>query len=206
MRPSTHVLLCTIILLSGCASNRDVVGHGPFQKRKFRPGWHVDLGMGHRNVESRERPMDQILRLELRTVQPAEALAEPIASAKTVSVPFPAAGPKVPFHRSTSTLLPQWTASTSTEKEKIEPPDGPRRWNRMAIVSGIFLVLSFGVIAATGGGAILGYLLTFAFITGLIGLLLAIKHHERGKGIAIAAIAVPLALLALVVAALNGFM
>ena len=46
-------------------------------------------------------------------------------------------------------------------------------------------------------------MLVFAFATGLVGLLLAIKHHERGKGIAIAAIALPLVLLALVIAALN---
>ncbi len=73
----------------------------------------------------------------------------------------------------------------------------------MALVSGGFLLLAV-LFAALGGGAIIGYIFTFSVITGLIGLIPAIKHNERGKGIAIAAIAFPLAVLALVIAALNS--
>lgn len=73
----------------------------------------------------------------------------------------------------------------------------------MALVSGGFLLLAV-LVAALGGGGIIGYIFSFSVITGLIGLILAIKHNERGKGIAIAAIAFPLAVLALVIAALNS--
>ncbi len=87
-----------------------------------------------------------------------------------------------------------------------EPPaeDQPRRWNRMALISGIFMILSIAVALISGGGGIFPYLLTFSFLTGLIGLLLAIKHKERGKGIAIAAIAWPVVIIAAVIAALNA--
>lgn len=82
--------------------------------------------------------------------------------------------------------------------------DQPRRWNRMALIAGIFLILSIAVALISGGGGIFPYLLTFSFLTGLIGLLLAIKHKERGKGIAIAAMAWPVVIIALVIAALNA--
>lgn len=91
--------------------------------------------------------------------------------------------------------------------EPLVEPGGdsePRRWNRMALVSGAFLLLSL-IVALAGGGGIIGYLFTFSVITGIIGLILAIKHKERGKGIAIAAIAFPLAVLGLVIAALAAW-
>ena len=69
---------------------------------------------------------------------------------------------------------------------------GDRRWNRMAMASGVFLVLSAVAAIAPGGTAILLYMLSFAFITGIIGLILARKNKERGQLIAIAGIALPL--------------
>jgi hypothetical protein len=74
----------------------------------------------------------------------------------------------------------------------------------MAIVSGIFLILSMTVLAISGGTGILLYLLTFSFLTGLIGLILAIKHEQKGKGIAIAAIAFPLVIITLVLAGFSA--
>ncbi|MBL7940557.1 MAG: hypothetical protein JNL43_14445 [Flavobacteriales bacterium] len=73
----------------------------------------------------------------------------------------------------------------------------------MALVSGAFLILAL-LVAATGGGGIIGLIFTFSILTGIIGLLLAIKHNERGKGIAIAAIAIPVAILVAAVLALNA--
>jgi len=95
--------------------------------------------------------------------------------------------------------LPQRKIMGALDEQTTEEP---RRWNRMALVSGAFLLLAI-LVAATGGGAIIGYIFTFSVITGVIGLVLAIKNKERGKGIAIAAIAFPIAVLALVIAALN---
>lgn len=69
---------------------------------------------------------------------------------------------------------------------------GDRRWNRMALVSGVFLFLAAVAAVVPGGAGILLYLVTFAFITGIIGLILAIKNKEKGKLLAIAAIAIPL--------------
>ncbi|HQV76487.1 MAG TPA: hypothetical protein PLE78_13420, partial [Flavobacteriales bacterium] len=53
-------------------------------------------------------------------------------------------------------------------------------------------VLSAVAAIAPGGTAILLYLLSFAFITGIIGLVLARKNKEKGQLIAIAGIALPL--------------
>ncbi|MCB9179384.1 MAG: hypothetical protein H6590_08200 [Flavobacteriales bacterium] len=74
----------------------------------------------------------------------------------------------------------------------------------MAIISGVFLLLLIGVVIAMfstwNGGGIFWYVLLFTFLTGLIGLLLAIKHNERGKGIAILSLAVSLLIIGLFIA------
>lgn len=74
----------------------------------------------------------------------------------------------------------------------------------MSLVSGAFLLISLAVMALGSGSSILLYLLTFSFLTGLIGLILAIKHRERGKAIAIAAMVIPVTLLVMVIVALNA--
>ena len=40
--PILSILLVTVLFMS-CSSNQDVVGRGPFQARKYRPGWNVEL-------------------------------------------------------------------------------------------------------------------------------------------------------------------
>jgi hypothetical protein len=129
--------------------------------------------------------------------------AEPLASL----VPVTKAAPVERTMRRTAPLrvvvpVVQQVHRREAVRPKVEEgaSDLPR-WNRMAIVSGAFLLLSLLVLAA-GGGYFLSYVLTFSFLTGLIGLLLCIKHKERGKGIAIAAMAFPIVLLAAVIAAL----
>jgi len=99
--------------------------------------------------------------------------------------------------------LPTWAATGQAPDQDPPSTEGPR-WNRMAIVSGIFLILSMTVLAISGGTGILLYLLTFSFLTGLIGLILAIKHEQKGKGIAIAAIAFPLVIITLVLAGFSA--
>ncbi|MBK9764243.1 MAG: DUF4190 domain-containing protein [Flavobacteriales bacterium] len=100
---------------------------------------------------------------------------------------------------STSTPINQNEPASVSIREHPEPLTdgestitGDRRWNRMAMASGVFLVLSAVAAIAPGGTAILLYLLSFAFITGIIGLVLARKNKEKGQLIAIAGIALPL--------------
>ena len=70
----------------------------------------------------------------------------------------------------------------------------------MAIVSGIFLLILLTMILTWTSGGLFWYFLAFTLLTGLIGLLLAIKHKEQGKGIAILAIVVSLLMIGLFIA------
>ena len=209
-------LVAALVFLCACSTTNDVVGHGPLQKRKYRPGWHLDLARANKGalpdrrtrqeldpmearLVVRDPPMDPMI--QQHTVPLPEAADEPQASALAagtlIMAPAPAITPSHPERSLTDPVGPV----PSVDTVEVE---GPRYWNRMAIVSGIFLVLSATVVLVAGGGEILLYLLTFAFITGAIGLLLAIKHNERGKGIAIAGIVIPLVLVGLVIAALGA--
>ena len=202
------ILWLFLLLLYGCSATHDVVGHGPFQKRKYRPGWHVDIGRGvpapavrtavqrgtvHRMVATPVPPIDRIT--------PPEPLTASVLVKEQTDRNPPARWTLPGPDTGLRTSAPLVKKILKPSDEQIT--DEPRRWNRMALVSGVFLLIAI-LIAVTGGGGIIGYILTFSVLTGIIGLLLAIKHNERGKGIAIAAIAVPLALLALVIAALNS--
>lgn len=213
-------LVCSLLMM-GCSPSLDVVGKGPFQKRKYLPGWHVEVPQ-KRSVEQPSTTANRARSRAERIEMPAPTNAERPLSATTGPIALmPPAPSSLPGHSNAAEWEP---VAASGEQLMLIPPDRDelplvrtpgqetgtspdeptlRRWNRMALVSGVFLLLSIAVIAISGGGSILGYLLSFSFITGVIGLLLAIKHKEKGKGIAIAAIAFPVVLLALVIAALN---
>jgi hypothetical protein len=72
----------------------------------------------------------------------------------------------------------------------------------MAIIAGIFMVLTAAIFAASGFIGLVYYLLGFAFITGVVGLWMGKKHKTKGKGIAIAAI---LFSIIMVILAANGY-
>lgn len=209
MRGTALLLAMLFIILGGCSSTNDVVSKGPFQKRKLRPGWHVDLAwrQGHErqaalSMNKEEAPMP----MKSRAFHPVPHVSPALLASNTNSSPVtPVVRTPRQIVEVVDILKPENTAATGQENSvgTAEGNDGPRRWNRMALISGVFLLLSALVLMA-GGGEILFYLLTFALLTGVIGLLLAIKHKERGKGIAIAAIAIPTVIIALVIAALRS--
>lgn len=211
MRPATWwYTTLLLLLLTGCSTTNDVVSKGPFQKRKYRSGWHMDLGSAKRTeAASRTIARSTIERVEPRRMA-TQNLQEPTAS--LISVERPKTAHRISQGKAEEQSIGSpdmgrrvHNLSATVSSVRIdEPPSEPRRWNRMALVSGAFLGLSLLVLAA-GGGYFLGYVLVFSFLTGLIGLLLCIKHKERGKGIAIAAMAFPLALLAAVILALNSW-
>lgn len=202
------ILWLFLFVLYGCSATHDVVGHGPFQKRKYRPGWHVDIG---------RRVPEPAVRTAVQRGTVRRMVATPVLPIDRITHPEPLTASVLSAGQTDRTPPARWTSpGPDTGMRTIAPPvkkilkpsdeqttDEPRRWNRMALVSGVFLLIAI-LVALTGGGGIIGYIFTFSVLTGIIGLLLAIKHNERGKGIAIAAIAVPLAVLALVIAALNS--
>lgn len=207
MRAFSLFLFVMVVVLSGCSVSEQVVTDGPFQKRKFRPGWHVDLGWRAPEpaVMGPTRRVAGTMRMPLRTYE-APVPVQPTLLASSTAIPLGpvVSAPVLPIGAKVVALAepPVHTLSSPTAAPVAE--SGPRRWNRMALISGVFLLLAGLVIAISGGGEILLYLLTFALLTGIIGLILSIKHKERGKGIAIAAIAAPVIIIALVIAALYS--
>ena len=204
MRAFPFLLFVLLTGLYGCSTTQHVAGDGPFQKRKFRPGWHVDLGWRTPVAVGVARPEAGSVRMLPRTYR-APTPVQPTLLASSTAIPLGSvvSAPARPIGTGTVARvepavhgLPEPTAAPNAE-------GGPRRWNRMALLSGVFLLLAALVILVSGGGGILLYLVVFALLTGIIGLLLAIKHKERGKGIAIAAIAFSATLIALLVVALN---
>ncbi len=215
MPRSKHVLLIlALLILGGCSTTNNVVGKGLVQKRKYRAGWHLsDLRFGgneHKRA-TKDAQRTNLARITKRTSTVATDLPEvaPV-SASAALLPSLVPGKKDRIGQRVIDPDPgmkvvEETFTVPLANDLTEPSiTGPRRWNRMAVVSGVFLLLSGIVIAATGGSSILPYLFTFAFITGIIGLILAIKHNERGKLIAIAAILVPLVITILVIVAINS--
>lgn len=211
-RASAPLIALLIMLLAGCSTTNEVVGKGPFQKRKYRPGWHVDLGrpapMDHRARHAQEAA--PIATLSPRIPTPSASPEAALHTAPPIRVPSIVPTSRSPEQHSVPALRQEDAQAVARpitapddQPQATDTANGPRRWNRMALVSGVFLLLSLLVIALGSGGVLL-YLLFFAFLTGIIGLLLAIKHNERGRGIAIAAIAVPAVLIALIIVALNA--
>lgn len=208
MRISIVLLIGALSLLGSCSSTNDVVRRGPFQKRKYLPGWHVDLPAKERSTLTRVRSDEGIaVRTSPRTIgSSAQPTSHDLVAALDIQALPLKSGPRMRTAVHEAPRRAEQAVAFPTSLASIEPTieHEPRRWNRMALVSGVFLTLSIIVIAISGGGGILPYLFTFSIITGIVGLVLAIKHRERGKGIAIAAIALPVVVFALVIAALNA--
>ena len=203
------LFLAAMVLVAGCSPSLDVVGHGPFQKRKYRPGWHVDwASMKDTTMPARPSTICSGVVPVAPVPYERELPTADLLLASTVSEgsePSASKTERTLIRIQPTVVEPRiipYEPRSATDEAPAE--DQPRRWNRMALISGVFLVLSIAVALLTGGGGIFPYLLTFSFLTGLIGLVLAIKHKERGKGIAIAAMAWPVVIIALVIAALNS--
>ncbi|MBP7157114.1 MAG: DUF4190 domain-containing protein [Flavobacteriales bacterium] len=195
-RSGKLLILLLLALFAGCSTSSDVVGKGPFQKRKYRPGWDLSsLRTQHRKaipkariVHERMRPIT--IRVERFWPDPPP-LAPLSASLDLIPSEVVTNRTSTPLALNEAASVPLWEQPEALADGETTIT-GDRRWNRMAMASGVFLVLSAVAAIAPGGTAILLYLLSFAFITGIIGLVLARKNKEKGQLIAIAGIALPL--------------
>jgi Domain of unknown function (DUF4190) len=192
-------LMSGLILLSGCGTSNQVISKGPFQKRKYRPGWSVDMPFlnkgeaGHARTviaEAQETPPAQTQEM----VFPDQAIAEPPVLASVISddevriistatrtnriraakrtvidEPLsPADGAMTVAHGSTTT-------STTPQAMKV-PGDGDKS-------------------AGTNGMAIAGFVCSFfipilGIIFSAIGLGQCKRRGQKGKGFAIAGLAI----------------
>jgi hypothetical protein len=86
----TPLIIAALLLLGGCASTNEAISNKPFQKRKLRSGWYVNLDMGQhqqravRSAQQRTRDQESDF-----TVEPLAAL--PVGTSP-LTAPTPATG------------------------------------------------------------------------------------------------------------------
>lgn len=210
--PILSILLVTVLFMS-CSSNQDVVGRGPFQARKYRPGWNVELrspfGRKHDGPLRTSTTPDRMQPLLAAvahgpSIPPAQPrVAEvPVITRKNEVLPTE----QVMAHRAdvTTRYAVSHTSHDQDPTTDTEHAPSTRKWNTLSLVAAGGVALAFIALFIGGGAALWSYLLGASLILAVIGLVQAIQRDERGKGIAIAAIVLPILFLALVIAALNA--
>lgn len=203
-------ILLVVLLWTACSPSQDVVGRGPIQKRKYRSGWNLELrGSAKHGTNKTAEKADRSVPMDVMSPVPSlpEVRFDPAAPLSASSGPevFVAPAPTGPSERIAvpEEFHPKVEDPTSNA---ARPPTSDdldwRPWERMAIIAGIFMVLTAAIFAASGFIGLVYYLLGFAFITGLVGLWMGMKHKRKGKGLAIAAILFSIVMLIL---AANGY-
>ena len=207
-----------IVLLYGCASDRTVVHGGAFQKRKHRPGWHVDLGRRDdkstaRNVITpRSRSVDQTTRLAIR--RPATPVTTSVRTPLSLTFTVPVA------HTSAADLTrPQSSSTGRSESELgIAAPaqldqNGPedlmpkKRWNQLAIPAFILALFTIYLGLFTLGTTAVIVAAVITIVVAGISLRHIRKREQAGKGFALAALIIGLiaALVTAITIAVVGF-
>jgi hypothetical protein len=196
-------LLVLSVLLNGCGSSRDVVAHGLLQKRKYRPGWHVDLP--HRdntlNALRAVRHIREATSVQPRRITPSCA---PIArSIITASILEPRSSPLAmtrhePMSRSISIAPMQWMYP-----RQVTPWPGkdhylserPFSWLAViSLIAAIELPL-VGIINVDNKMAIAGAIIGFLF--GLVAARRCRDKGRSGEGFAIAAMIISVVVIVL---------
>ncbi|MCB0764735.1 MAG: hypothetical protein KDB84_08525 [Flavobacteriales bacterium] len=195
---SPVVVILAALLLSACAADRHAVKSGMIQKRKVRPGWHIDIGRAPREpVPSRtsvtaDRTTDHVELAPMRT------LSAPMASAIRVPIPGPVAiEPRTTGPFSSRDRPLSIATSPPVPQENLMPRKKWNHWAAPALLTGsTTLYLGFfttGTIAVLIGAALTIALAAIALRRGR-------TNELAGKGLAIAALMV--GVLAMVVTAL----
>ncbi len=176
-----------VLFLVACGPSRDVVGHGFIQKRKYRPGWAVDIGSGHPQHEASPRRMTS----RSIAVRPA---GEPIEQVPLQGCAYPdpsdeplAMAPETEGQGSIIARSP-FVAEGMAPDMSAPPLSDDRPLNKLAptalavVVGGI--LLSF--LLDTGTFFIIGIIA--GFVLSLIALGRIKRRNERGEGYGIAAL------------------
>jgi hypothetical protein len=185
-----RVLLFTLIpimLSAACSPSLDVVNKGVIQKRKYRPGWHVDLPRRDRHW-TRDDQQPPMRVLEVRTSESVEmdrtrfpaVIAAPLTRANVRAATGPRMERSATDHAVIRDRAP--AAIRSAVAHRVDPDDRPM--NKLA-VAGFVLAQ----IALFGGLSIpaLAWLTIPATILGIIALVQIGKRNERGRAFAIVA-------------------
>lgn len=195
MQP-TRLLIISLLglaMLAGCAQRDNaVVGNGPFQKRKYQPGWHVELfrrPMAKQAEHAEQRSsVREIPPLEIILPKPAHTSAR-LEQEQHTDALGPSASVST-MHRSAirHVTVAQVAESNTTEAPAQENLMPRKRLQPLAIPAVLFV----------GTGITLAFVTNSALLVAgalLIGLVLAavslrrIRSQERsGKGFALVAL------------------
>lgn len=197
MQLTRHLLigLLGLALLAGCAQqNNAVVGKGLVQKRKYQPGWHVDLFQ-------RSRPL-AVLHTERRRSAPAVELPEQLADLtnstmvsleqeQDIYVFGPSASLDAMHHgaalRPSATFLSaaRSTPATTPAQENLIPR---KRLQPLAIPSMLFVGAGITMAFVTNSGLLVAGALVIGLVLAAVSLRRIRSHERSGKGFAIIAL------------------
>lgn len=217
---SALLLLTILLFLGACSTSNDVISKGPIQKRKYRPGWYVDIGFNERDGRDRSNNTHVARNAHARN----EVIEAPDPTSwngsATASLDTTRIGPWVVDTRAPLAFSPsrtkvvhgqppldaRWHIQTPTKTAvPAEPPTlndrAERPMNRTALWG--FIIAYAGLIGFFFFPE-LSYLIFAGFVLGIIGLLQVLHRKERGLGFAIAAILGPLAFILLAIYVLSG--
>jgi hypothetical protein len=194
--------LFLLLLLTACANDKAVVRNSPFQKRTLRPGWHVDLSMGHERkalqVPQERSPTLAPTRLVSRTEVPSGSTLVPLSAEATLP-PRQETGPTAPVSAELASIS---FPANATNAPGIAFPDQPlqeqvytipkKRWNRLAIPAFVLALLT--VFLALFTVSTIAVILVAAATIVLAGVSLkqVRREEQAGKGFALAALIIGL--------------
>lgn len=191
----TLIFFFVLLLLAGCAQrNNAVISKGPFQKRKYQPGWHVELFR-----KPMAKPAEQA---EARRDTPdvhAQEMEEALSSrSNTASGQAP---DPVEFEASaslTTTHPPVRPGSSKTFEPQVEsaPQQAPRQENQMprkrlqplAIPAALFVGAGITLAFVTNSGLLVAGALLIGLVLAAVSLRRIRSHERSGKGFALVAL------------------
>ena len=191
--PKLALPLILVVAASACSTTRQPTAERFLQKRRFQPGWHLDLGTrAHREQMKRRTSVPLLARRDLvRAIPSGGPLTTSVAPG---TVPW-----DIPYTNSTRTgtviapVAPSApVALVEVGPEPLEPavvePDA--RWNPW---TGPALVLAIGTVAYGLVGTSL-LVLALGVIATMILASIAVRkgrtYEWRGKGMAVAALVI----------------
>lgn len=197
-----------LVMLAGCSSTNDVVSKGPFQKRKYQKGWHVDLNTGKRSETAQAQKVAE------KAWSEAEERTE-TAQAMQEVVPMAAAGVTLPMEQIPVVLqrvVTQKVEEEVTASAELVLYDKPQTvMDRLSPQSearpSLPPAAPEGENDRTNGMAIAGFVCSlFIPILGLIFSAIALgqikRRGGRGKGLATAGLVISIVTILLLIALL----
>lgn len=200
------VALLLLAVITGCSSTNDAVSKGPFQKRKYQSGWHVDVNFGKKS-RSTSSEVESATALKRESQVPSDAIRS-LDPPTEPSLVYAAETPDgrsdhtvghadIDVHASTDQVDPVYESSAlrrmaPVNEPKFSPspsaPDGDQndRTNGMAI-AGFVCSLFFPILGLVFSAIALGQIK---------------RRGGRGRGLATAGLVISIVTLVLILALL----